>query len=128
MPNSLYCSGLEQNRQHLQGVPVLSWQHITQKYLLSTYCVLKSALSHRLKGPRKEGDRGFPEGTAVLCFPSSTENPHGSLHVQHRPSAHPPCRATTPIGPPQPCWGQTVSLAQLVFSAPLLPVLGFTWP
>ena len=37
---------------------LFSCQHITQKYLLSTYYVLKNALSQRLKGQEKEGGGG----------------------------------------------------------------------
>ena len=57
----------------------------------------------------EQGDRGFPEGTAVPFFPCSTETPHGSLHFQGRPSAQPPAglRPPTPTPPqsghPQPC-------------------------
>ena len=70
---------------------------------------------------KEEGDRGFPEGTAVPFFPSSTENPHGSLGVQCRPSAQPPARLRPQSGRPQPCWELLLLLINAEFK--LLPHL-----
>ena len=64
---------------------------------------------------KEEGDRGFPEGTAVPFFPCTTETPHGPLRVQGRPSAQPPAGLRPPpphpnqdvLGPTRsccPCW------------------------